>query len=81
MAIAKQVNDSGRKQRLISALETFSSTLCEFIEVGQRMNFKENQLVRSRTITREELNGSTNAIMILDTKVPWNTLSSGVLQL
>ena len=56
-AIAKEVTDETRKENLVDALETFSTTLREFIEEGQRMNFKDNELVRSRTTTREDLEG------------------------
>jgi hypothetical protein len=54
-AIQKEVKDPEKRQNLIGSLEKFSATLKEFIEEGQKMNFKDSKLVRDKYTTRDDL--------------------------
>jgi|GEM_PF-5268798 len=55
--ISKKVEDSARKEKVMSAFHKFSSALKTQVEDGLEIDYQNNKIVGKRTATREELQG------------------------
>jgi len=53
--IQDNLAEGKKRQNLMISLERFHSTLKEFIDEGQKMNFEDNQLVRNKNAPRKDL--------------------------
>lgn len=53
--ITQNVRGLQKRQYLIGSLNDFGKTLDEFIDEGQKMNFKDSELIRNRHATKEDL--------------------------
>lgn len=53
--IIKEIKEAERRQNLLTSLERFNTSIKEFVEETQKMNFKDNSIVRKKDTSRKEL--------------------------
>jgi hypothetical protein len=69
--IHDKISDPIKSKNVINALNIFSTTLFEFIDEGQQMNFEDSKLIRNRNATRKDLENyykTHNALRLKGTK-------------
>ncbi len=51
--ITVEISEANRRQNLLNSLEKFNTSLKEFVNESQKMNFKDNKMIRDKTATKE----------------------------
>ena len=73
--INNKLEEESKKKIINDKLDIFILTLKEFVEEGHKMNFEDNQLVRNKNASREDLEGfyqRHNALRMKGTKEYFN---------
>lgn len=53
--IESNIEDESKRSNVLNSLDNYSTTLITFIEEGQQMNYKDNNIARSKNANKNEL--------------------------